>query len=288
MFSKSLNDFFKNPKIVIPNVLFSLICFTFSKEITNNQNLHLLKNIKIYSDIQSIMNIIGSTLIYFSFFLIFAIFASPLILSWTSVMIKKVINNEDANLGEDLKSSFQYYFRMLCINVLQGLIIIVLLTFWILTIFLMVIRLQNTNNLSYIKYFNLILILFLILFIFVLIFIVPIQIVLIYDNVSITKSFSKGFKFGFKKFFPILGSTLLIAILTSIFNLIFKKYEILSIIITSYIGVFLPVYIMNLYKCIKDNEIKCINIIEDGSNVQRQDEPIINENKTSDENKFII
>ena len=300
MFLKSIKDFFKNPVITVPNIIFSIIIllldeFFLPRDVINKiasgeTNLTMNNALKIY--------------IFSIVIILLTVFITPLLTSWVNLMCKKLADNGSTNFSASFKEAFKYYFRMLGAIVIKALIVIgFIIAAGILLVPFFVFYISGSTG----RVTGLIVILLILLciaFIFFITSLIPVESILVYDNLTVGASISKGFKFGIKKFFPFLGTVILISIINSlIVYLIGDKTIILtgiSTIITSYLGVFLTVFTVNLYKKEKDKTDKEIlqenqTVLKDEANNEYEEtennsekESIEPDKDTHPEDKFRI
>lgn len=308
MFTKSLNDFFKNPIITIPTVLFTiltqiLLFFTFGN-MAFDESLITSE----FADPSIAIEYLGKFMLFGLILILFYLLLSPIILSWTNIMCRDVVNGKKPNITDAFKQSFKFYFRMLGTLVLTFLILIGAYIIFIILIAIPIIPLAMSQTKSSgalaIVFIVILVFIFLIAMVFLSICIMPIQPLLIYDNLNITNSISKGFKLGFKKFFPLLGTFLLLMVIGLIItipaNLISPIASYIAATITSYLGIFTIVFTMNLYEEYKnksnlspvqpefhiaDGEYTNQNINEESRNTNSNTE---NENEDNPNNKFTI
>lgn len=248
MFSKSLKDFFKNPIIAVPNVLFALIGAILSKNLTNSKSLSILENAGRLGDFTTVMAEAVKVFTFALFLIIFTIFVTPFIMSWSNLMCKDIINGEPANFGERFRDSWKYYWRMLGAIVIKVLIFIGLAAAAFLLMLPFGLLSVGGRSTSAAGFAIIVIIVLFFAIIFFAISLTAVEPILIFDNLGIGESIAKGFKFGIKKFFPILGTALLIGIVNGILTLIFDKENYFSIIINGYLGLFITVFIMNMYR----------------------------------------
>lgn len=250
MFAKSIKDFFRNPVITLPAVIIALISGFFTGILNNN---NYLKQMSLEGKITKLEDISTEMAKFISLVLLLLIvyfFISPIITAITNIMIKNVVNEEKPHLNLSIKSFPVYYWRLFGIMILKLLIFVGLFVVFFISLLPFLINAgSNPNNFPA----GLFLIFVIIIFaaVFLVITLIPVEILLIYDNIGIGESLSKGFKFGLKNFFKILGSCILIGIIASVFTLIFRNsgaFSIISSLITAYLGLFINVYIMNLYR----------------------------------------
>ncbi|MDF2673539.1 MAG: hypothetical protein K0R09_1804 [Clostridiales bacterium] len=256
MFTKSLNDFFKNPIITVPTVLFTIVTqillfFTFGN-MAFDESLITSE----FADPSIAIEYLGKFMLFGLILMLFYLLISPIVLSWTNIMCRDAVYGEKPNITDSFKQSFKFYFRMLGTLVLTFLILIGAYIVFIMLIAIPIIPLAMSQTKSS-GVFAVVLIVilvfvFLIAMVFLSICIMPIQPLLIYDNLNITNSISKGFKFGFKKFFPLLGTFLLLMVIGLIItipaNIISPIASYIAAAITSYLGIFTVVFTMNLYE----------------------------------------
>ena len=292
MFLKSIKDFFKNPVITVPNIIFSIIIllldeFFLPRDVINKiasgeTNLTMNNALKIY--------------IFSIVIILLTVFITPLLTSWVNLMCKKLADNGSTNFSASFKEAFKYYFRMLGAIVIKALIVIgFIIAAGILLVPFFVFYISGSTG----RVTGLIVILLILLciaFIFFITSLIPVESILVYDNLTVGTSISKGFKFGIKKFFPFLGTVILISIINSlIVYLIGDKTIILtgiSTIITSYLGVFLTVFTVNLYKKEKDKTDKEIlqenqTVLKDEANNEYEETENNSEKESTEPDKDI-
>lgn len=255
MFSKSLKDFFKNPIITIPNIIYvgitQLLIFLLFGNISDNL---------LYNNVEFDPQAAATVALSFLLFLIISLFVTPFIFSWSAFMAKRTVDGEKPSIIESLKESLKYYWRVLGVTVLIGLIIFAVY-------FLMVIILAITVGVSFLAspqqlssstglLLIVLAIVFILGFVFLAIALSPIHAVLVYDNLSVGDAFSKGFKLGTKKFFPILGFSLLIALSTGLILLALNTafgenstvVEIIVSLLGGYLAILPTIFTLNLYR----------------------------------------
>lgn len=253
MFKKSLKDFFFNPFIAVPGILFSLVIGVLSYYGINPDVVQRIIAEGESSDLSSISTDIASLFSTLLLIFIISIFITPFVTSWGNLMAKDVINEGDSNVTKNLKMSLKYYWRMFSTIILKGLIFIgVAIIFSIISIPLMMAASKGSN--TAITIIAITSIIFVLGGIFLVISLLPVEPLLIYDNLTISKSFSKGFKFGAKNFFPLLGSTIPFTIVLLIIYALLVNYPYAYSIVNSYFEMFIVVYITNLYKLFKEPE----------------------------------
>lgn len=260
MLSKSIKDFFKNPIIAIPNIVYALV---FQIILYLPPIKKLMLNTQLLSNIESTEEILQNTtrtILFLLLIFIIYLFITPFILSWSHVMCKKVVLGDKPNFFENLKESLSYYWRNLGTSVLIGIIIFsVYMIFAILIISIVGVSTftaTNPENIDPSKLLILMLMLlfFLIVVLFLLICLAPVNIALFYDNINIGKALSTGFKFGLKNFFQILGVFLLYGLV--IFTIVLPTtligesiiINLITTLINSYLSLFPIIYMMNLYR----------------------------------------
>ena len=258
MFLKSIKDFFKNPVITVPNILFSIIILlldelllprdVINKIASGETNLTMNNALKIY--------------IFSIVIILITVFITPFLTSWVNIMCKKLVNHGSTDFSKSFKETFGYYFRMLGAIVIKALIVIgFIIAAGVLLVPVIIIYVSGGTGRS-IGLLVILLVLLCIAFIFFITSLIPVESLLVYDDLSVGKSISKGFKFGIKKFFPFLGTVILISIInSSIVYLVGDKTFIatgISTIITSYLGVFLTVFTVNIYKSEKEKSDKIV------------------------------
>jgi hypothetical protein len=317
MFRKSIKDFFKNPIITIPTVLFSIITqlllyFTFGK-MTFDESMITSEIV----DQKIAIEYLGKFMLFGLILVLFYLFISPIIISWTNIMCRDIVNGEKINITDSLKQAFKFYFRMLGTMVLTFLILmgVYILFFILIAIPLIPMTMSQTTASSVIAVVLIVVLVFvfLIVIVFLSICITPIQPLLIYDNLSVIDSISKGFKFGIKKFLHLLGVFLLILVIGLVItipvSLILPVGSYIATAITSYISIFSAVFTMNLYKDYKikstlppiqpqsrisNIEYNSSNIFDTPQNIDNENIPTTlppdnnNENNDEPNSKFII
>jgi hypothetical protein len=256
MFSKSIRDFFKNPIITVPTVVFAMLTqipiYFLTASLPPDESM--LTN--ELSDPTAALQFFGKFMLIGFLIFVLYLFLSPIIVSWTSVMSRDVVNEIKPNLGSGLKESFRYYWRVLGTLVLSFLILMgAYIVFAILIAIPLVPLAMSQSESSGIWAIVAVIILafiFVLVMIFLAICLMPIQPLLVYDNLGVTESIGRGFKFGMKKFFPILGVLLLNVVISMILAIAaeFISPVVVYIVtaITSYLGVFIIVFVLNLYK----------------------------------------
>lgn len=254
MFSKSIRDFFKNPIITLPNILFSVIIQILFIVLFGKLDVDILYSNQLEAT-QAATILLSALLLW----LIYA-FLSPIIFSWSNLIAKKIANDEDVNLIEVLKHSFKYYWRIFGANILIGVIIFGVYMFFAFVILIAAgtsfISSPESINPAVALIILPITLIFLISILFIVISLLPVQSVLVYDDIDIGDALKRGFMFGVKKFFPILGVILLqltitlgvTIILSSIFGDKAIIGQLLSSIIGGYFTIFSTIYMMNKYK----------------------------------------
>ena len=263
MFSKSLKIFFKNPVITLPNIIFLVIYTFFLNWFIKASNIDPQS---LSNDLSSAMNVEKSATLAGIFLLsvLVVIFVSALIACWSNVMCKHAVDNEPINIIESLKESLKYYWRVLGIITLLIAIAIGIAIVLILACIPLAVSIKNSITPDTVIKFGMIILIFCLVMLFLSICIMPIQIVLDYDNMGIGSSISKGFKLGIKKFFPLLGTVLLIALINIILKLLLQSFmgknneisNYITSIISTYLSMFTIIYVMNLYKSLNKPEIE--------------------------------
>lgn len=253
MFSKSLKDFFTNPIITLPLIIFiglnQLLGYLLLGNVTQNITLEGFN-----FDLQFVTTI----LIFILVSLVISLFIYPMMYSWSATMAKDTVNGIGPSFFHGFRDSLQYYWRLLGINILVSFIIMVISAVFSFIIILNV----GTSVLSSPEELNrslgtlaipLSLVLTLVITFFT-VALLPIRDVLIYDDLSIGKAFSNGYKLGTKKFFSIIGSIMFISLcigslfyVLTMFTDVGLITRILSTVIIGYFSVFPTVYILNLY-----------------------------------------
>jgi hypothetical protein len=258
MFKKSLKEFFYNPFITVPGILFSLIISIFSYSGINPEVIERIGAAGESGDLSSIGADVASFFSTILLILIISLFVTPLVISWSNLMVKDIVTEGDSNVTKNFKISFKYYWRMFSAVILKGLIFIGIAIVFAIIITPLMFSASNGST-SAITVIAITSIIFIFGGIFLIISLLPVESLLIYDDLTISKSFSKGFKFGAKKFFPILGASIPYAIILLIFYAILINYPYAYNVVNSYFGMFLVVYIMNIYRESKEPEDEVVN-----------------------------
>lgn len=263
MFAKSIKDFFKNPIITIPTVLFTiatqmLLYFTmgnmpFDESLVANE----------FTDPNIAIQYLGKFVLFGLILMLFYLLISPIILSWTNIMCRDVVNGEKPSFTGTFKQCFKFYFRMLGIIVLTFLILMGVYIIFILLIAIPLVPLamsqNSSSNILAVVLIVILVFIFLLVMIFLSICIMPIQPLLVYDDLGVIESILKGFKFGIKKFFPILGVFLILAVIGSAITIpassVSPAATYIATAITTFFGIFNVIFIMNLYKNYKTTSL---------------------------------
>lgn len=286
MFRKSIINFFKNPLLALPNIILGLIAAIITQLVSKNSyfnKLALQSNSTSYADFTPEM---AKSLSYILLIIIFLFFISPFITSWINIMCKNVVNDEKPAVFESLKKSPQFYWRIMGVFAIKFLIFTgISIIFFIAMLPSIISMAAHPETLS--TTFVILVIVLIIAIITLIVALMPIETLLIYDNLKIGDALSKGLKFGFKHFFKILGVEILIAAITYITSKLLINFEIVETLLTSYLNLFITVYIMNLFRNTK-KEPKLIieHSVTETNNTIEQEEKNIKDN--NDDNTFIV
>lgn len=246
MFLKSIKDFFKNPIVTIPGILFYLLIGGLSFYNLDPATLERLEQAGATGDIESISAEAAAFLSMLLLIFILSLFINPLVQSWSNLMVKDVVLTHEPHFRDNFRNSFRYYWRMFSISIIIGLFFIILFVAFAIACTPLIILAVNGNS-SNITIAAILIIIFILLSIFMGISLMPVSTALVFEDLSITGSLSKGFKFGVKNFFPILGSCIPVVIIVLILSIILYNYPHAVNVVNAYLGLFLTVYIMNLY-----------------------------------------
>lgn len=238
MFEKSLKDFFKNPLMVLPLIISSLITIgdkNIDAKANNIQNL----DINVISEF--ISKLITPTDIAI---ILLMIILSPYLCAWAYLMIKDKAKGNGINFTQNFKEARKYYLRVFLFDLAQGILSIVLI---ILAVVLGIALADVTGNSgAFIAIYALALTIGLVYLFVVLTAVSPIMVV---EDEGIGGALSKTFNFGNNKFFLIFGTILLTSIVSGITGKIleFAHLGIIVSIVSAYFKVFIYVYIIYLY-----------------------------------------
>lgn len=257
MFSKSLRDFFKNPIIAIPKILFTLGIFLAMLPF-NSSLLKLSASIQ-YSEMagpEYILGQVGKLLLIMLIFFLVILIISPIVTSWSLLMTKNSVNLQKPDFIGSFKESFKYYWKVLGCFVLIGLMFFAAYIVFVilLTIFVIPISMAGAayNSSTIAPQFIIIALILSLPLSFLAICVLPIVPLLIYDNLSLTEALGAGFKLGFKRFFRILGACLFVGIIIAPLSYILRNasqpISIILSVINTFLSCFIYVYIMNLYQ----------------------------------------
>jgi MFS family permease len=246
MFKKSLRDFLKNPILTIPGILFYLLTGGISYYNLDPAILDQLEQAGATGDIQSISTEVAAFFSAFLLLLIITIFLKPLVDVWSNLMAKDIVLENEPNFRKNFRNSFKYYWRMFSISVLIGLIFIIALIIFTIILTPLIISAINGSTTG-ITASSIMVVIFVLIVIFMWISFMPVSVALVFEDLSITKSFSKGFRFGVKNFFPILGSIVPIIIVMLVLSIILYQYPHAANIVYAYLAMFITIYITNLY-----------------------------------------
>lgn len=247
MLKKSLNDFFKNQIAVVPAIILAIITSLLP---FNRIDYSEFENIPPHLIMQTISKILVSILLLF----IITIFLTPLFESWSLVLIKDKLKDKTSDLKQSFKTSLKYYLRVLGISAINNLIFLVISLIYFITLVSIAFskfKLYNYSRaiLGLIGPFITITIIFLLAILFFTVTLMPIIPSTIMNDYNFSDRFANGFRLGLKKFFPILGVTILVMLPTLIISLLISKYNFSKYLLTllsSYLKVFLNVYLCNL------------------------------------------
>lgn len=259
MFSKSFKDYFKNPVIVLPYIFFTLVIEILSNLFTNPTIINKFENFTENTDSMEVLDAMGPIFLYLFIVINIGIFLSPVILGWTYSMSKDAVDGVKPGFSKGFKNSWKYYFRLLSSSIIVGLIIMAILFLFFALCMPMIISLSVEESLAPIAGIVVLSLLLMLVILVISIVLLPLPVLLVYDDLDIDKGFRVSFKFGFKKFFHILGPLMLlifIMVLTSIpvgVSQIINEttsptLSLIMGLINTYLMLFMPVYIMNLYK----------------------------------------
>jgi hypothetical protein len=287
MFSKSLGDLYKNPVVAVPNIIFAIIPTVFiglAYDFLNGQSYNML---------------LFKFLLYCFLGIILLVLIQSLILSWSYILCRDSVNGVRPSLGGSFNESLRYYPRVLGASLLIGLLLIgTIIAFAMIAVpFGLLIGFSDSSVASSGAIIMTIIVFLLVILatIFLSISISPIIPLLVYEDLSVGKSFFEGFKLGLKKFFPILGVALFMSIvilpLYLVFVLLSGSYENLHPIyqfiytsLSSFPQMLIVIYIMNLYRDKLKLEKQILPDYHDGLEVSEA----TNENSHSDLNDNIV
>lgn len=281
MLKKSLNEFFKNQIAVVPAIILSIIISLLP---FNNINYTNFENVPPHLIIQLISKILLSILLLF----IFTIFLSSLFDCWSLILIKDGLKGKTSSLKQAFKTSLKYYLRVLGISAINNAIFLALTIIYFSTLIPMIItkfKLYNTHRaiLGLIGPIIAITIIFLLSVLFFTITLMPIIPSTVMNDYNFSCGFANGFRLGLKRFFPILGVTILSMLPVIIISLFIKNYSFSKYILTllsSYLKVFLNVYLCNLVLVSNNNNSKIIVSEETDINDNTKSENVIDQSNT--------
>lgn len=266
MFLKSIKDFFKNPIVTIPDILFYLLIGGLSFYNLDPAALDRLEQAGTTGDIESISAEVATFFSMLLLILILSLFINSLVKSWSNLMIKDVVLTHEPHFRKNLRNSFKYYWRMFSISVFIGLFFIILLVIFAIASTPLIISAVNGSSPS-ITAAAILIIVFILLSIFIGISFMPVSVALVFEDLSITKSISKGFRFGVNNFFPILGSCIPVVIIVLLLSIILYDYPHAVNVVYAYLGMFITVYIMNLYNHKNPPVLEEVSLISDDTNI---------------------
>ena len=273
LFLKSIRDFFKNPVIAVPNILFSVIMMLLDEFFLPGDVINKIASGEVNLTVNNALKIYTFSII----FILLTVFITPFLTSWVNLMCRKLEDNGSTDFFKAFKESFKYYFRMLGAIVIKALIAIGFIIAAVILLVPVIAIYESGSTGRAIGLLVIMLILLFIAFIFFMTSLIPVESILVYDNLPVGKSISRGFKFGIKKFFPLLGIlALLIIINSSAVYFIGDKSIIttgISTILTSYLGVFLTVFTVNMYKKEKEKTDEAITSDNSHDNQNDGNEP---------------
>lgn len=280
MFNKSLKDFFKNPIITLPTLIVSLVVSLYSNIFLHSGYFDQIVSKEKPGNYEELSTGTAKFISFVLLMIIFYLLVNPLITSLTNVMIKKLIKGDKIDLSISLKQSLKFYWKLFGIIVLKILIFIgIMIVFFICSIPLLSSVLKNPSVFP--VGFSLLTLFFVIACAIMAIIFMPVDTLLVYDDLSIGEAMSKGIKFGLKKFINITGVLIIIGIVLAI-GYEFPHLQIVFSLISSYLGVFLTVYIMNLY----DNNYKENIPLTKSPSLDKSNAP--NEDSPENDSKFIV
>jgi hypothetical protein len=299
MFKKSVKEFFKNPIITVPNIIALSLMAIFSGVFLKTDYLNKLSAEGTITNYEDMPTEMAKLISYLLLIIIFYFFINPLVLATISLMTKNVTSGEKPKLLNSLKEAIKYYWRLLGVSIFKILIFMALSFVFIIAMVPFLMNMKSYADTLPISV-NIILFLYFIVIIVLAIIMMPIEIILVYDKLTIGGAISKGFKFGYRKLFKLLFVSLTLAVLIIISNYIFinlpPSLSIISTLFFAYISTFINVYITNLYKfSIKEpsktpilaTDTNEANIV-DNSKIEISEADREKEQEKEKENKFII
>ncbi|MCX7951585.1 MAG: hypothetical protein N2594_06495 [Clostridiales bacterium] len=281
MLKKSLNDFFKNQLAVVPAIILAIITSLFQ---FNRIDYSEFENVPPHLIMESISKILLSILLLF----IVAIFLTPLFESWSFVLIKDKLKDKPSDLKQSFKTSLKYYLRVLGISTINNLIFLVISLIYFITLASIAFskfKLHNYSRaiLGLIGPFIAVTIIFLLAILFFTVTLMPTIPSTIMNDYNFSSGFANGFRLGIKKFFPILGVTILVMFPVLIISLLISKYNFSKYLLTllsSYLKVFLNVYLCNLALVSMSNSSEIIACEEIEINENTKSENDIDQSNT--------
>jgi hypothetical protein len=295
MFKKSVKEFFKNPIITIPNIITLSLISIFSEIFMKADYLNKLTpggTITNYEDISVEM---AKLISYLLLILMFYFFISPLVLASISLMTKKVTSETKPKFLDCVREALKYYCRLLGVSIFKILIFLCLGIAFMLALVPFLVNIKSYTAALPIGA-NILLLLYVISIVIFGVILMPIEVILVYDNLTIGGAISKGFKFGYRKLLKLLLVSILVFALIIISDYIFinlpPSLSIISTLFVAYITTFLNVYITNLYIfSIKPPIIVSPSITETDVDAITQEATVEKNPETKaieKENKFII
>lgn len=238
MFEKSLKDFFKNPLMVLPLIISSLITI-------GDKNIDAYTNGMQNIDFNMMTDVLPKLFTPTDIaIIILLIIVSPYLSAWAYLMIKDKSKGNGINFTQNFRDAMKYYPRVFLFNLVQGILAIVFVLLAILLGFAI------ANIIGNIKAFIVIYVLVLTIgFLYLFVVLTTVSPIIVVDNIKISRALSKAFSFGNKKFFLIFGNLILIGIVGTISEKVLEFAHLSKIvgIVSAYIQSFIYVYIIYLY-----------------------------------------
>lgn len=242
MFTKSLEDFFKKPLMIIPfiiPILFISLCLYF---LEINGFLQETNKYSITTGFEAVAGII----------MLIMLILTPYFQSWGYLNIKQTVVEGFFDFNKNAKNAFKYFLSIFAIDIFKTMVnfaVFIVLVF-IFAIFSAVLTVMfNEGALIYKVFESLVGILVISIIFYFNVVLAPVKAILVFDDVDITVAISKGFKYGNKKIKNLFGISIFVAviiiILSNIFYLIGLEFLVLTIALWGL--AYLNVYIVYSY-----------------------------------------
>lgn len=259
MFSKSIKDYFKNPVIALPYILFTLVIQILTNLFTNPQALSKLESISENSDPVEIFNASGPIFLYMFLLINLGIFLTPVIQAWTFSMSRDAVDGKKPGFSRGFKNSWSYYFRLLSSSIILGLIFIGISFLFLALTMPLVLSLAGGDNMAPVAGIIVLMLLLILVIIVLVVVFLPLPFIIVYDDLDIDRGFRISFKFGFKYFFHILGPLMLLIFMLVVISIPIGISQMISETVSptlslvlgllgTYLWLFMSVYVMNLYR----------------------------------------